>query len=129
MKRSNIIRNRKERIISKLKFYYDDLNDLLYAYKDNSSVYSNVMIGDFHLEFNKAGELVGIEILNASDILKEYDIPKKILENIEKVNLKVVSSGNSLLVFLMIYSMDQEKSATITMNNLETPLMEALASA
>jgi len=129
MRQSSIIRNRVQHFISNLKFNYDNLNNLLYVYKKNSSVYSNVIIGDFHLEFDKNGELAGVEILNASDILKEYDIPKKILENIEKVNLKVVTSNNSLLVFLIIHSMNQEKSATITMNNLEAPLMQAIASA
>ena len=129
MKQSSTIRNRKEYLIRNLEFNYDELNDLLYIYKKDSNVYSNVMIGDFHLEFNKNSELVGVEILNASDILKEYEIPVRFLKNIKKVELKVVSSGNSLLVFMVIYSMNKVKSATITMNNLEAPIMEAIASA
>lgn len=127
MKQSNITRNRKEQFIGNLEFNYDKLNDLLYVYKKNSNVYSNVMIGDFHLEFNRNNELVGIEVLNASEILGEYGIPLKILENIKKVDLKVITRGNSLLVFMIIDSMDQTKSATITMNNLEAPIMEAIA--
>ena len=129
MKQSNTTRNRKEHIIGNLAFSYDELNDLLYVYKKNSSIYSNVMIGDFHLEFNKNSELVGLEALHASDILGEYEIPLKILKNIKKVELKVATAGNSLRVCMVIYSTDQAKSATITMNNLETPLMEAIASA
>lgn len=129
MKRLNTIRNRKQTYIRGLKFNYDKLNDLLYVYKKNSSVYSNVMIGDFHLEFSKNSELVGVEVLNASNLLKEYDIPKRILENIDNVELKMVSNNNSLLIFLIIHSMEQERSATITMNNLEAPIMEAIASA
>jgi len=127
MRQPNIITTKSRRTIKNLKFSYDDLNDLLYAYKENSSVHSNVVVGDFHLEFSKKGELVGIEILNASDILKEYDIPKKILKNIEKITIKVISSGNSLLVFLNIFAMKQEKSATITMNNMEMPFMQEMA--
>ncbi len=129
MRQLNIIRNRKERLIRNLKFYYDELNDLLYIYKDNSTVYSNVMIGEFHLEFNKTKELVGVEILKASDILKEYDIPQEILKDIQKIDLKVVVTNNSLLVFIVVYSKDQQRSATITMNNLESPIMQAIASA
>jgi len=87
------------------------------------------MIGDFHLEFNKNSDLVGVEILNASNILKEYNISKKILENIDEVSLKAISKNNSLLIFLTIHSMNQEKSAAITMNNLEPPIMKAIASA
>src|SRR3989338_1845253 len=105
MKQSNTTINRKEHIIGNLAFSYDELNDLLYVYKKNSSIYSNVMIGDFHLEFNKNSELVGLEALHASDILGEYEIPLKILKNIKKVELKVATVGNSLLVCMVIYSM------------------------
>ena len=129
MRQLNIIRNRKESFIKNLKFHYDELNDLLYIYKDNSTVYSNVMIGEFHLEFNKTKELVGVEILKASDILKEYDIPQTILKDIHKVDLKVVVTNNSLLVFIIITSKDQQRSATITMSNLESPIMQAIVSA
>jgi uncharacterized protein YuzE len=129
MRQLNTIRNRKESFIRNLKFHYDELNDLLYAYKENSAVYSNVMIGEFHLEFNKNKELVGIEILKASDILKEYGISQAILKNIQKVDLKAVINNNSLLVFITIYSKGQHKSAAITMSNLESPIMRAIASA
>lgn len=131
MKQSNTIRNRKEHFIRDLEFNYDELNDLLYVYKNNSNVYSNVMIGDFHLEFNKESELVGIEILNASEILSEFEIPLAILQNIQKVDLKVVTMGNSLLVVLIINSINQTEPAmaTITMNNLESPVMAVIASA
>jgi uncharacterized protein YuzE len=124
MRRSNISGNRREYVLKDLSFSYDRLNDLLYIYKKDSNVYSNVIIGEFHLEFDKAGELVGVEILKASEILKEYSISKKLLENIKKTELKVVITNNSLLVFLVIQSLDQEKSATITMNNLESHALE-----
>lgn len=129
MKQLSITRNRKEYTIKRLNYNYDRLNDLLYVYKKDSNVYSTVIIGEFHLEFNKEGGIVGVEVLKASEILGEYDIPKKIIENIEKVELKVVVRDNSLLVFLVIHALNQEKSATIMMNNLESPIMHAIASA
>ena len=129
MKRLNITGYRKEYLVKNMKFNYDELNDLLYVYKKDSSVYSNVMIGEFHLELNKNGEIVGIEILKASEILSEFDIPQEILQHIDKAELKVVIRNNSLLVSLMIHGLDQDKSATITMNNLESPIMHAIASA
>lgn len=129
MRQLNIIRNRKEYTIRHLEFNYDKLNDLLYVYKKKSSVYSNVMIGEFHLEFSKDREVVGVEILKASELLGEYDIPKKFLENIENINIKVVVRNNSLLIFLIIHSLNKEKSAAITMNNLESPIMREIATA
>lgn len=128
MRRSSIIGNRRYSI-SNLKYSYDSLNDLLYVYKEGSQVYSTVVVGEFHLEINKIKELVGLEILNASELLAEYDIPKRILKNIDNVEMKVVVRNNSFLVFLIIHALNQEKLATITMNNLESPIMQAIASA
>ena len=129
MKRLNIIGNRKEYSVKNLKFDYDKLNDLLYVYKTNSSVYSTVIIGKFHIEVNKGGEIVGIEVLRASETLGEYKISQKSLENIQKIELKSVTRNNSSIIFLVIKSLNEEKSATITMNNLDSPIMQAIGTA
>lgn len=129
MRQSNIIGSRKEYIIKDLKFNYDKLNDLFYAYQENSNVYSNIMIGEFHLELDRKGNIVGMEIMKASESLSEYNISKSILENIKDVNLKIVFRNNLVIVHLIIKSQNQEKTAMITMNNLESPIMQALASA
>ncbi|MAG20360.1 hypothetical protein CL618_02920 [archaeon] len=127
MKQLNITRSRKEYIIKDLKFNYDKLNDLLYVYRENSNVYTNIVVGEFHLEFDKEGEIVGMEILKASELLSEYGILKKSLENIENVSFKVVVNNNSLLVFLGINALNEEKSATITMSDIKSPIMQVVA--
>lgn len=127
MKQSNTIGSRREHIIKNLKFNYDKLNDLLYVYKENSNVYANVVIGEFHIELDKEGNVVGVEILKAFDLLSEYGITMELLENIKKVNLKIVTRDNSLLIFLMIASLMEEKSIPITMNGLESPIMQAMS--
>ena len=129
MKQLNITgtRNRQKYFLRNLRYDYDKKNDLLYVYKNNSNIYSNVIIGEFHLEFTRDGDIAGIEILNASELLKEYDIPKRILENIDKVDIKVINRKNSLLIFLIIHALNEERSATITMNNIESPIMKAIA--
>ena len=126
MRLSNITRNRREYLIKKLKFNYNKDNDLFYTYKEYSQVYSNVMIGDFHIEFNKNGEVIGIEVLNASDVFSEYQIPGVFLENIKEVNIKTVIRNNLMLIYLIINSMNQEKSAMITMNNVESAIMQEI---
>lgn len=129
MKQSNIIGSRKEYSVRKLEFDYDSVNDILYVYKKESHAYSNIMIGEFHLEVDKKGDVIGIEILKASELLKEYGISKKILDNIDGVDIRVVTKNNSTLIFLIIRALKQEKSATITMNNLESPIMKAVVEA
>lgn len=129
MRQSNIIGNRKEYSIKNLEFDYDKLNDLLYIYKKNSHAYSNVIIGEFHLELDKNKNVVGVEILKASELLKEYKMSRKFLDNIDSVEMRVVVRNNSLLVFITIHALKQERSAAITMNNLESPVMQAIAEA
>jgi uncharacterized protein YuzE len=129
MKRSSITRNRKEKMIRNLDFNYDKPNDLLYVYSKKGSVYTNVVVGEFHIEFSREGEVVGVEVLNASDLLKEYGISKRLLENITSVALKIVVRGSSLLVFMIISALNEERTATITLNNLDSPLMKAVTEA
>lgn len=127
MKQSNIIRNKKEYIVRNLKNKYDNKNDLFYVYKQDSNVYSNIVIGNFHLEIDKAGKIIGVEILNASDILKEYNIAKNFLNNTDKIELKVVNKGNLMIIFLVFNTKNQTKTATITMNSLDSQIAKVMA--
>lgn len=124
MKPLNIQGNRRQYLVKNLKFNYDSLNDLLYVYKPESNVYANVVIGEFHLEFDKNGEVVGLEVLKASEILSEYEVSEETLKNIEKINIKIVIRDNSLLMFLMIFALNEQKSIPVTMNSLKSPLMQ-----
>lgn len=127
MKSSNITANRKEYFVKNIKHNYDKKNDLLYVYRENSKCYSNVVVGDFHIEFDKDGKVVGLEILKASEILEEYGISQGFLENSEGAELRAVLNNNSLLVFLSISSKNEKKSATITMNDVRSGIIEAIA--
>ena len=127
MKQTDTTRNRKEYTIPHLAFSYDAANDLLYAYRKSAKVHSNVVIGEFHVELTKNGEVIGMEILNASELLREYGISSEMLRNIDQVDLRVVTHGHSTLVVLIIHALNQEKSATIAMNTLEAPINKVMA--
>lgn len=119
MKHSNIIQNRKEHFLKNLEFHYDTVNDLLYVFKKDASVYSTIVVGEFHVECSKNSEIVGIEVLRASEILSEYGISQHDLEHIHKAEIKSVVRNNSLLVSLILHSLNQEKSAVITLTSLD----------
>src|SRR3989338_1629636 len=125
MKQASITNKRKEQFLRNLKFNYDKKNDLLYIYNDKMRVYSNVIIGDFHIEFTKDKKIAGIEVLRASEILEEYQISKGVLENIEEASLKIVSRNESLIIFIILKGLKEEKSAAITMNSLDSSIMKA----
>ena len=52
------------------KFDYDKENDSLFAYLEDSKSNGAVEMGDFVFDFDKKGNLVAMEIFNASEILK-----------------------------------------------------------
>jgi len=95
---------------------YDAVNDLLYVYKKDTKVDHNESIGDIYLDISKTGEVIGIEILNASDILKEFGIQQKMLEHLTGAELKVVKNANAFLVVLTLHSENNEKSAMIALS-------------
>ncbi len=121
MKSSNIKKH--------IKFEYDQHNDLLYIFDEKHKVDNTLIVGDFHIEINENGNVVGVEVLNASDILKVYSISKEMLSNIDAVDLKAVVINNSLIISIIFHALNQEKSAIITMNTIDSPVMRALAKA
>ena len=80
MKQASITNKRKEQFLRNLKFNYDKKNDLLYIYNDKMRVYSNVIIGDFHIEFTKdkkiAAFLPGGSRLRPLWLKKKSEYPK-----------------------------------------------------
>ena len=75
------------------KFDYDEENDSLFAYLENSKSEGAVEIGDFVFDFDKSGNLVAIEIFNASEIFST--VLSKIIElsKIKDFNIEIFNSG------------------------------------
>ena len=66
------------------------------------------------------------EKIKASDLLKEYDVSKSLLNNLDGIKIRVVVRSDSLIVFLVIGAMNKERSIPITTNNLESPIMQII---
>ena len=113
--------------VSGLAFDYDSANDILYAYKDRTSAFTTVELGDFHLELAKDRSIVGVEVTDASDVLGEYGISRSDLERIERVALRVGRQKNLLLVFLEIkvQQVEEEKLAAITLKDVSAALVSS----
>jgi len=60
------------------KFDYDKENDSLFVYLEGNKSNGAVEVGDFVFDFDKSGNLVAMEIFNASEIFKS--ILKKMIE-------------------------------------------------
>jgi|TARA_B100001971_G_C17884745_1_gene379931 uncharacterized protein YuzE len=87
-------------------FHYDDFSDRLMVFnKDkNEIVDDNHVLGDFIISLSKKGEVVGLEIIGISNILREYDIESKILDNLRNVELKSVSKKGAVYIYFNLIS-------------------------
>ena len=54
--------------------YYDKNNDILYVYKKGKVKFSLEILSNFIVDLDHSNKVVGLEILNASKVLK---VPKK----------------------------------------------------
>lgn len=69
------------------KFDYDEENDSLFTYLENSKSNGAVEVGDFVFDFDKKGNLVAMEIFNASELLK--GVLSKMIELVKLKEFKV----------------------------------------
>ena len=84
------------------KLSYDSREDVLY-YNRGSSVQDSFDIGNVFVEFSSSGEIVGIEILEASEFISDFtgeEFTKRDLENILDAKLKIMTKGEFAIVAL-----------------------------
>ncbi len=93
-------------MIKKETFMYDEDLDRLMIFnnKENEKVEDNYLFGDFVISLTKSGKVVGLEVIGISNILKDYDMDPRILDNIENVELKVIMRKGAIYMFFNIES-------------------------
>ena len=67
--------------MEKFNFSYDSRNDDLFVYLDGKKSKGAIELGNFILDFDDKGDLVAIQILNASLVLS------KLLSRVIKINM------------------------------------------
>ncbi len=111
---------------------YDSEEDILFVHREDSKSKGSVEVmgGDVILDVSKEKEVVGIEILNASEILKPYDIDKGMLKEATTASLKTSQHRNTLfLTLLLTFSQKKEKEVVLTVPSLASPQSPVTAAA
>lgn len=111
--------------MTEILVYYDEKNDILSIHKkfsDDEKFKGNIDIGKIILDVSNKERIRGIEIIDATEFLKEFNITRGILKNIEKADFRVVSNPNGIFIGLLIKAKNtpQEMPAKIAVP-LETP--------
>ena len=94
----------ENKLIKGKNFVYDNFSDSLMVFSDNENAKENFLLGDFVISLNEKGEVVGLEIRGVSALLENYEIDPKILENMKKVELKVIPKEDIVYIFFNIES-------------------------
>jgi len=94
------------------KMNFDAEEDILLLSK-NKKVKASIDIGDFIVDIDYKGFVVGIEILNASETL---GISMTSLKSLKKASMQVVYKPNYVLITLVMSLKNKEKDLTIPLS-------------
>lgn len=86
------------------KISYDKENDLLY-FNQGEKVQDSLDIGNLFLEFSGKNDIVGVEILDASQTVSELtgnETTVEDLENIEDAEIKIIPEGSVVFIVLKL---------------------------
>lgn len=94
-------------------FSYDSEEDDLFVYLDGKKSSGAVELGNFILDFDSKGNLVAIQILNASEILSK--ILSKIIElnKIKQMQVEMINFRNMDAIKFKIFTDAREETANI----------------
>ena len=92
---------------------YDVENDNLFVYLENAKSHGAVEIGDFVLDFDKKGNFVSMEILEASKILKTVLSKMIELSKIKEFEAEMFNFRNMASIKFSIDDGSQKETANI----------------
>jgi len=97
--------------MTKKNFDYDEISDsLIISNKTEFDVVKdNFMFDDIVLSLTSDGKICSVEILSASNYLKEIGLSPEILQDIKDVELKVISKRDSVVIMFNINSIIDSK--------------------
>lgn len=94
---------------SDTKIIYEEDEDILVLSKDKA-VKASIDIGEFVIDIDANGFIVGIEILNASESVK---LPVEKLKEIQKASMFVTYKPNHVYIYLLLKFEEKEKDIAI----------------
>ncbi len=92
------------------KISYNELDDsmILSCRADNENIRKNFIVDNFIFYLTGKGKIVGIQIRDFSEVLKENDIDNFLVSNITKAYLSTIFKQNTLVIGIS-FIMDNKK--------------------
>lgn len=79
---------------------YSEKCDILNIRKMDKKSKGNAELGDFTIDFDDGGTVIGIEIMNASEFLGQVGITKEELANLNDVELTITQKNKNMFVWV-----------------------------
>ena len=104
----------------KCKFSYGEIDDsLIVSCKgDDENVKERFNLGNFIFSLTGRGKIVGVQILNVSDVLVDYNLDPNMLNELRNIDLIVVKKEGLLGVALILDFRNQKGKISIPLMNL-----------
>ena len=102
-------------------FSYDKKNDDLFLYNPKSKSKGSIEIGDLIFDFNNKKELVGLQMMNASQMIKDLisddkkDTADEVVNNLKRCMIDIKYKNNLLIIRVYLTSKKNEISPIISM--------------
>jgi uncharacterized protein YuzE len=95
---------------------YDGEHDMLYVhngYESGEKFSTNQILGDLVLDISTKGRVVGLEIMNASSYLRDFNVDRPMLQNLTDVAMQAQSKDGCITIGLVFRSRMAEVPAKI----------------
>ncbi len=105
--------------MEKFNFDYDAGNDDLFVYLEGKKSSGAVELGNFVLDFDKEGDLVAMQIMNASEVFAK--ILSKIIEidKLKQIQVEIINFRNMDAIKFKIITEKQQETANILIPHIK----------
>ena len=112
--------------MSKFNFSYDKENDNLFLFNPKSKSKGSVELGNIIFDYNSKKEFVGIQLMNASKLIKDMSgenssVTKEVLNNLKECRVESKVKNNLLIVKIFLMSKIKEISSVISVPSIREP--------
>lgn len=92
------------------RYSYSDIDDnlIVSCKEENENVRENFMIDNMIFSLTGKGKIVGLQIQNFSEMLKETNIESNILNQLKSINLIILQRENCLFIALKLVLINGE---------------------
>ena len=92
------------------RFSYNDLDDnlIISCKEENENVKERFNFGNFIFNLTGKGKIVGIQILNVSEVFQEYNISPILLNKLKSINF-VIAQKNECLEIAFFFSFKNQE--------------------